>query len=177
VEVAAALLAAGAGSRFVGPTHKLLAPFRGKPLHRWAYEAVAGSGLPFVVVTGGVTLDVAEAVENPDWRDGIATSLRTAVAWARDAGADALVVGLADQPLIPSDAWRLVAAVDAPLVAATYGGRRRNPVRIARELWALLPTTGDQGASVLFRDRAVTEVACPGDPADVDRLEDLDQWS
>jgi len=133
------------------------------------------SGLRVIVVTGGVELDVPGAVANPRWADGIATSLQTAVAAAGDA--DAIVIGLADQPFVTPEAWRLVAAVDAPIAVATYDRRRRNPVRLAREVWPELPTTGDQGASVLFRKRPVVEVACPGDPADVDRVEDLEQWS
>lgn len=123
------------------------------------------------MVTGDVALDVPEAVPNPRWAEGIATSLQVAIAAAGDA--DAIVVGLADQPLVPAEAWRRVAAVAAPIAVATYNGRRRNPVRLAREVWGLLPTTGDQGASVLFGEVAVVEVACPGDPADVDRVEDL----
>jgi CTP:molybdopterin cytidylyltransferase MocA len=131
--------------------------------------------VPFIVVTGDVAIDVPEAVPNPDWAGGIATSLQVAIAHAGDA--DAVLVGLADQPMIPAEAWRLVASVDAPIVAATYEGTRRNPVRLARSVWPLLPTTGDQGASALFRDHEVREVACPGNPGDIDRVEDLEQWS
>jgi len=176
--VVAALLAAGAGSRFEGPTHKLLAPFRGRPLYEWALDSVRAAGFPLVVVTGDVELDLPDdvtRVANPDWADGIATSLHVAVGAA--GAADAIVIGLADQPRIPTEAWQLVAATEAPLAVATYDGKRRNPVRLGRSVWPLLPVTGDQGASVLFRDHAVVEVACPGDPADVDRLEDLEQWS
>ena len=171
----AALLAAGAGSRFEGPTHKLLAPFRGKPLYRWAYEHAVSSGLHVIVVTGDVDLDLPDTVHNPRWAEGIATSLQAAVGAAGDA--DAIVVGLADQPLIPAEAWRRVASADAPIAVATYGGKRRNPVRLAREVWPELPATGDQGASALFRNHEVLEVACPGNPGDVDRVEDLEQWS
>jgi CTP:molybdopterin cytidylyltransferase MocA len=177
-KVVAVLLAAGAGSRFEGPSHKLLAPFGGRPLYAWALDSVRGAGLRVVVVTGDVELDLpddVERVENNDWANGIATSLHVAVLAAGDA--DAIVVGLADQPRIPTEAWQLVAATDAPIAVATYEGKRRNPVRLGRAVWPLLPVTGDQGASVLFRDHAVVEVACPGDPADVDRLEDLERWS
>jgi molybdenum cofactor cytidylyltransferase len=129
-----------------------------------------------VVVTGAVPdLGLPGQVHNPAWADGIATSLRVGIAAAGDA--DAVVVGLGDQPLIPGDAWRLVAAVDAPIAAAAYDGKRRNPVRLARSVWAELPVSGDQGASALFGQHDVIPVACPGDPADVDRVEDLDQWS
>jgi molybdenum cofactor cytidylyltransferase len=172
----AVLLAAGGGTRFAGPTHKLLASFRGRRVVDWAYEHAAEAGMPVIVVTGAVEdLGLPGQVHNPRWADGIATSLQVGLAGAGDA--DAVVVGLGDQPLVPAEAWRLVADSDAPLAVATYSGKRRNPVRIGRSLWPLLPTSGDQGASVLFRDHQPVPVACPGDPADVDRVEDLEQWS
>jgi len=178
LEVVALLLAAGGGTRFEGPTHKLLAPFRGRRVVDWAHEHAAESGLRVIVVTGAVhDLGLPDQVHNPAWADGIATSLQVGLAMAGPS-CDAVVVGLGDQPLIPTEAWRRVAAVDAPIAVATYEGvGRRNPVRLARSVWPELPTTGDQGASVLFRKHDVVPVACPGDPADVDRVEDLDQWS
>lgn len=193
---AAVVLAAGEGSRFDGPSHKLLAPFRGRPLVVWAVEAAveaAGSGVldEVLVVTGAV--DVAPAlaaagladrvtlVANPRWAEGQATSLAAAVAAAGAAGHDAVVVGLGDQPLIPSEAWRRVAGADPawPIVVATYGGERRNPVRLAATVWPELPSEGDAGARVLLarRPELAGEVACPGEPADVDTQEDLTRWS
>jgi molybdenum cofactor cytidylyltransferase len=174
MSTAAVVLAAGGGSRFEGDEHKLLTPFRGKPLWQWAVEAARSAGLEVIVVGGAVALD--GAVPNERWRDGMATSLHVGIAAADAAGHDAVVVGLADQPLVPASAWRAVAAADeAPIAVATYDGRRRNPVRLAREVWGLLPTAGDEGARALMRERPdlVVEVACAGEPADVDTLEDL----
>lgn len=189
---AAVLLAAGAGSRFVGPRPKLLAPWRGKPLAWWAVHSALSAGVgPVWVVTGSVDLagapdwpaaDLPGPVRwlpNPRWAHGQATSLAVAVAEARRCGLDAIVVGLADQPLIPPGAWRAVAATAGPIAVATYDGKRRNPVLLGSAVWDLLPAGGDEGARTLIRDRPdlVTEVACQGNPADVDTLEDLSRWS
>ena len=190
---AAVVLAAGSGSRFTGEGHKLLALFRGRPLVAWAVEAAAGAGLDEVLVVEGAVL-LSEALAgtearspvpvrrlvNARWAEGQAGSLAVAVEAAASAGHDAVVVGLADQPLVPSGAWRAVAAATATLVAvATYGGRRRNPVRLASAVWPLLSRDGDEGARELMRRRPdlVGEVACQGEPVDVDTVEDLGRWS
>lgn len=178
--VAAVLLAAGGGSRFAGPGHKLLADFRGRPLWTWAVGAAQAAGLDeLVVVTGAVSLDGVETVHNPRWEEGIGTSLGAGVRWAEEHGCDVAVVALADQPLVTADAWRAVAATTAtPIGIATYEGRRGHPVRLAAEVWPLLPTTGDQGARTVMASRPdlVTEVPCTGSPADVDTVEDLSRW-
>ena len=176
---AAVVLAAGGGTRFQGDAHKLLARFRGRAVIEWVLDAASVLD-ELIVVTGAVELSLpphAREVRNDRWAEGQATSLAAAI---DAAGAhDAIVVGLGDQPLVPSDAWRLVAAATGPIAVATYDGARRNPVRLAREMWPLVPREGDEGARSLLRNRPelVTEVACPGNPADVDTVEDLATWS
>jgi molybdenum cofactor cytidylyltransferase len=192
VTVAAVVLAAGGGSRFLGDSHKLLAPLGGRPVVVWAVDAALSANLDeTVVVTGAVDLRDALAgrpvtlLHNDAWASGIATSLAVAVDHATAAGHDAIVVGLGDQPFVPAEAWMAVASASAPadggtpIVVATYDGQRRNPVRLGRDVWALLARDGDDGARALMRRQPhlVGEVACAGSPADVDTVEDLERWS
>jgi molybdenum cofactor cytidylyltransferase len=185
---AAVVLAAGSGSRFAGGKlggHKLLAPWRGRPIVAWAVENALRAHLARTyVVTGAVDLhevlpgDV-EVLLNTRWVDGQATSLQVAIRAAREAGFAAVVVGLGDQPLIAPEAWRLVAGARTPIAVARYAGVPRNPVRLAREIWDELPENGDEGARVLIRRRLdlVSYVDCVGDPVDVDTVEDLHRLS
>jgi CTP:molybdopterin cytidylyltransferase MocA len=147
----------------------------------WALDHSVGAGLDATVaVTGAVDLaDIAPPdvvlLANPAWAEGMATSLAVAVGWARRHGFDAMVVGLGDQPLVGPEAWREVASAPGALAVATYGGRRHNPVKLARPVWDELPSTGDEGARAVMRRRPelVHEVPCDGDPLDVDTPEDL----
>lgn len=186
----AVVLAAGAGSRFggegsPGATHKLLSVVRGRPVVAAALESALAAGLDETwVVTGAVDLSAVlpsgvRVLVNERWAEGQATSLQTAIGAARKAGAAAVVVGLGDQPLIPPSAWAAVAASTSPVAVATYGGRRRNPVRLAAGVWPLLPSSGDEGARTLISSRPdlIEEIPCVGDPADIDTREDLRRWS
>jgi molybdenum cofactor cytidylyltransferase/nicotine blue oxidoreductase len=186
-DVAIAVLAAGRGSRLGGDVPKPLVELRGRPLVSWALDAATTSGLrPVVLVVGhhgGAVARVAPegvvVVRSRRWRRGIARSLRAALEalepWAQ---VGAVAVGLADQPLVGPDAYRRLAGAyrdGARLAMATYHGQRRNPVLLARTMWAQArELDGDEGARVLMDDEAV-EVDCTdtGSAADVDTLDDL----
>jgi molybdenum cofactor cytidylyltransferase len=182
---AAVLLCAGGSTRFGGRGHKLLTDFRGRPLAAWAVEHALEAGLEeTIVVVGSVDLsgilpDGVVVVENPDWADGQASSLAVGVDRAARGGHLAAVIGLGDQPLVPASAWSAVAARDSPVAVASFGGRRRPPVRLARSVWPLLPSAGDEGARALMRERPdlVSEVPCEGEPFDIDTVEDFARWS
>ncbi len=142
---------------------------------------------PVVVVTGAwhpttessvAAIGGATVVDNPRWADGQITSVRLGIATADALGASRVVFGLADQPFVAADAWRTVARTPGPICVATYADRRGNPVALDREVWSLLPATGDEGARALMRIRPdlVREVACAGSPADIDTEEDLIRW-
>ncbi len=182
---AAVVLAAGGSSRFAGERHKLLSDFRGRPLVVWALDHALAAGLDATaVVTGAVDLDdVLPAgvcvVHNESWADGQASSLQAALRWAREGGFDAIVVGLGDQPLVPPEAWTIVAASTSPIAVAEYGGTRSPPTRLASSVWSLLSETGDAGARSLMAERPelVQQLACPGQAIDIDTVEDLARWS
>ena len=186
------VLAGGAGSRFHGDGHKLSAKISAigaghdeSVIERSLANAIAADVGPVVVVTGAVAdvvparlLDTVTVRHNDRWNDGQITSLHAGIDAARALGATSVIVGLADQPFIDPQAWRAVAETSGPITVATYDGRRANPVKLDREVWELLPTTGDEGARALMRVRPelVREVACSGSPADIDTTEDLRRW-
>lgn len=184
------LLAAGAGERFSGPVHKLLAPIRGIPVVTLSVRAMteAGGRDCAVVLGADTSAGILEALEgcpvltNPDWRSGQRSSVLCAIAHARAAGSDQVVIGLGDQPFVTPDAWRAVAETDGEIVVATYDGTRGNPVKLAGSTWELFRVTdgdADAGARTLMHlhPELVREVACKGVSADIDTPEDLAQWT
>lgn len=178
----AVLLAAGGGTRFHGGTHKLLAPLRGRLVYEWAVEHALAADHDVWLVTGRATLAPIAGVRflpNLRWADGMATSLQRAVTEALELEIPAITVGLADQPFVTPTAWRAVTESTSPIAVATYQGLRGNPVKLAAEVWPLLPTEGDEGARSLLRLRPdlVHEVPCDGSSADIDTLEDLARWN
>jgi molybdenum cofactor cytidylyltransferase len=180
------LLAAGAGSRFTGSHHKLLAPLKGAPVVSYAISAMVSAGFEeCIVITGsepltGLLDDVTE-VHNADWASGQRSSVLTAIDYAQTHGFESVVVGLGDQPFIETDAWKAVADTDAPIAIATYEGTRGNPVKLSATVWDLFRSTQgdtDAGARALIHlhPELVREVACKGNSADIDTTEDLSKW-
>ena len=186
----AVVLAAGGGSRFEGPTHKLAAELEGVQVLDRAVRAALDSGIgPVVVVTGShqpelatLTAELAAGtvtcLHNERWAEGQSTSLQLAIAEAARRHAHAIVVGLGDQPFVTPEAWRRVAASTWPIAVAEYRDGPRNPVRLHRSVWPLLPVEGDQGARPVIglRPELVERIPCDGSPADIDTLEDLHSW-
>jgi CTP:molybdopterin cytidylyltransferase MocA len=178
--VAAVVLAAGGSVRFRDGV-KLAADLRGRPLLSWAVDAALDAALDeTIVVTGAADLPLPAGVReirNESWAEGLATSLARAIDSCGHH--DAIAVSLGDMPFIKPESWRAVALSEAPVAVATYDGRRSHPVRLAREVWPLLPRSGDEGAREIIRLRPdlVHEVPCVGRPVDIDTVEDLAGWS
>jgi len=160
--------------------------WRGRPLVAYALDAARDGGCAPVVLV--VSDDRVASVAAPDVvvvrneapEQGIASSLQCALRhFEPDPSVPAVVVGLADQPLIGAAAYRSVAAAydtGARLAYASYAGVRGNPVLLGREHWPEVMTlTADEGARVLFRRYGGVAVPCgdAGAAADVDTPQDL----
>ena len=183
--ISAVILAAGAGSRWKGPEHKLIHPFKGKPLISWSLEAPLQEDFDeLVVVTGAVDLSSLipnnyTVLHNQNWEDGQASSLQLAINYAKSVDHEAVVVGLADTPMVSSESWNLVSKHPGKLVCGSYGGKRRPPFKIHKDFWKELPTSGDHGARNVLKSATlpIVEVSCEGWPDDIDTIEDLDKWN
>jgi molybdenum cofactor cytidylyltransferase len=188
--VAAGILAAGRSTRMGGP-NKLLADIGGRPLVRIAgEEALASRARPVIVVTGHQRDKVeaalaglkVERVHNPDFADGLSTSLKAGLA-AVPGEADGAVVLLGDMPQVRASLIdRLIGAFDpergALVVVPSIDGKRGNPVVWSRRFFPeLMVLDGDVGARHLIGRyaEAVTEIALADQAAliDVDTPEAL----
>src|SRR5256885_12375240 len=103
--IAAVVLAAGRSTRMGGP-NKLLAEIAGRPLVRIVVEeALASRARPVIVVVGHERAEVEKAlaglpvelIYNPDFAQGLGTSLRAGIS-AVPADADGAIVCLGDMP-------------------------------------------------------------------------------
>ncbi len=160
----ALILAAGGSKRLGSP--KQLVPWGDTSLlghvvrtaRSWPVDLVAVVlGADADTIIDVVDFDDAIVVLNPEWEEGVASSLRVGLdALARDAGIDAALIALGDQPFIELDVVEnLVAAFrdgDRPVVVPKYRYSRGNPVVVARRLWPrLMSLEGDAGAKKLFQ--------------------------
>ncbi|MBH9536799.1 nucleotidyltransferase family protein [Novosphingopyxis sp. YJ-S2-01] len=182
--VAAVLLAAGAGSRFGGG--KLDAMLDGRRIGAWSWAVLGELDwlASAIVVPDDVPLFAKEAgarlINNPLAASGMASSLHCAVGFAREQGADALLLGLADMPYLShaTIANLLVTHDGLPTSACAVrqvDGAPGAPALIGSSCFdALLEIEGDRGAGSYLASRETVTIAVePGELRDIDRPSDL----
>jgi len=174
--VSAVVLAAGMSTRM--GRNKLLLTYRDKPLVVHAVETLLASTVSEIIVvlghesekvwdqlescagqgTSGAQKGRVRLVKNPDYRDGLSTSVRTGVQ-AVCPEADAIMIYLADQPLLePADVDRIVEGFAAAkagnkmIVVPFFKGERGNPVILDASLRdAILGIVGDVGCKGVIK--------------------------
>lgn len=179
------VLAAGQGSRFGGPVHKLEQPLGASTVLGATLGQVIASGCPFVVVTTSRLAPLALGlvarrdlllVADDDARRGVGHSIAAGVA-ERPAASGWLVLP-GDMPMISVASIQAVAdALDEyPVAFSQYRGRRGHPVGFGSELYSeLIALEGDEGARRIVARYPAHAVAVddPGVLVDIDTPDDL----
>lgn len=153
------VMAAGVGKRF--GANKLLADFAGKPLFRWALEAIDKACFSEVIVVTGHE-PVAAAAEELGFRvvcndrpeEGVSRTVRLGLQ-AAGACSGALFM-TADQPLLSAETLRQLVQRFAKepqyIYAAAHDSVRGNPCLFPREFFEELSALqGDTGGAAVIR--------------------------
>lgn len=188
--VAGLLLAAGGGRR-LGGRPKALLEHRGRPLIEHAVGVLRAAGCTRVHVVLGAAADAVRErarlagcvlVENPEWEQGMGSSLRAGLASLAGTGARGALVSLVDQPGIGAEAVARVLGAfedEHTLASAAYSGVRGHPVLFGAAHWAGIAATatGDRGARAYLREHAreirLIECGEVAQPYDIDTEADL----
>jgi molybdenum cofactor cytidylyltransferase len=183
------VLAAGRGSRFKAPEHKLLQPFGASTVLGSALEHAIESGLQVRVVTTAALsaearrhvaqrdiVELPEATGSAGELLGMGYSIASGVAASADAGGWLVLPG--DMPTVQPSSLLAVAGKlpQYAVVYAQYRGRRGHPVGFAAELYSeLVQLSGDEGARrvVARYPSHGVEVDDAGVLVDVDTNDDL----
>ena len=180
------VLAAGRGSRFGGPVHKLMQAFEGSTVLGTTLRHAVESQLPVVLVTTAQMLPLAGKVlarrdilvlDETEAARGMGASIAAGI--AERSGAPGWLVLPGDMPLVQPGTFLAVAAAleQHPVVYAQHRGRRGHPVAFAAELYSeLIQLDSDDGARrVMLRYPAHGEdTTDSGVLLDVDTASDLE---
>ena len=183
--IAAALLAAGESRRLGQP--KQLIQLAGESLLRRSARLALEAGCSPVFVVLGFAAErmwpeleglAVQVLTNPEWAEGMASSLRCGVEAAKVAGGEGVLLLVCDQPRLSVGHLRMLLdrhhQPGSLLTASRYGDRVGVPAVFSAELFPeLLDIKGDRGArQVIERHRdAVQIVDCPDGTLDVDSPE------
>jgi molybdenum cofactor cytidylyltransferase len=189
-KIAALIMAAGQ-SRRMGAQNKLLAKVNGAPMVRHVLNQIKGSDAgPVAIVLGHepekvraclVAPDVV-FVENPDFEQGLSTSLKRGLDSLPN-DIDGVIVCLGDMPRVTADEINQLIAAFNPLegraiCVPTHLGKRGNPVLWAHRFFEeMRHLQGDVGARHLIGEYSdvVAEIEMQGDGVllDIDTPEKL----
>jgi molybdenum cofactor cytidylyltransferase len=188
--ITALLLAAGMSRRMGGP-NKLLQDIGGEAMVARTLQSVRSAAVDdIVVVLGHKGTQVKEAVlkaagddkrirfvDNPNFADGLSTSLQAGLSVLPEKS-DAVLVCLADMPAVTAQQIdRLIAAFNPveqrAICVPTFKGKRGNPILWARRFVPeMRKLAGDVGARHLIGENA--ETVCEVEMGDAAVLTDLD---
>lgn len=182
--IAGLVLAAGAGTRIGQP--KAAIKLNGERLVDRSIRLLKDAGCSTIFVVLGAWVEEVEnciVVVNPNWADGMSTSLKSGLNAVtefnqlankgNDAQITHVLITLVDLPKINVEILTKVLENPAEIVVASYQGVRGHPVKIAAKYWQEVGilSKGDEGARGFLRTRSdVVEVS----GGTLEGLEDID---
>lgn len=190
VEIVGIILSAGESTRFVDG-NKLLAPYRGRALVEHAVSSLQVDPIDRLIAIVGhdserITAVLEEEVDeirfNPNYREGLSTSVLVGATAARRHGATGAVFMPGDMPCVATSTVSQVVETFArghgQIIIPTYGSIRGNPVLFGAEHFdALAGLSGDVGGRQLFDSERAHRLTVddPGIRIAIDTAEDLQE--
>ncbi|WP_026463310.1 nucleotidyltransferase family protein [Adhaeribacter aquaticus] len=184
------LLAAGASTRLGQPKQQLL--YKGKSLLQHALQTIQQSAVNNVAVVLGAgaseirnahAFGTAHVVENPDWQEGMASSISTGLNSLLKAAPNAggVIFMVCDQPFVTATLLdQLISTysqTNKEIIACSYQETLGTPVLFRKKFFPdLLALQGQEGAKKLIKKfpEAVMAVAFPKGSIDIDTPQDYE---
>ncbi|WP_259065220.1 nucleotidyltransferase family protein [Mucilaginibacter sp. X4EP1] len=183
----AIILAAGESSRLGRPKQNLI--FNGKTLLELAVESVRKSECKKIIVVLGANSSEIKPIAgafilyNKDWREGMASSIRTAMLEINDdPSVDKVIMMLCDQPFVNAallnSLIRKQNETAKAIIASAYNGTNGVPVLFDRSLFSeLLLLQGHEGAKKILKNHVDDIATIPFEQGgiDIDTSEDYER--
>jgi len=170
------VLAAGLATRFGGG--KLDAKIGETRVGSWSINALEKAGLaPGIIVVGPRQPQFCS--EHPRWRcivnpepeAGIGSSIKVALRFAEQQKSEALMIALADMPMVTPEHFRSVAGAQGLAATRYHDGRLGVPARIPKAVFSeLADSCGQRGAN----DFLATHASVQAITTDMASLVDID---
>jgi molybdenum cofactor cytidylyltransferase len=157
------ILAAGSSSRLGRPKQNLL--FGGKTLLQHTIDMAHDTAYRPIIVVLGANKEKIETtcqdnrltiVYNPDWAEGMASSIRIGIATIQQHQIDHVIIMLCDQPFVNSELVNALVEkqlqADKPIIACSYNETVGVPALFSRLLFdELLQLKGHDGAKKILK--------------------------
>lgn len=181
------ILAAGKSSRLGHP--KQLLPFKGKSLLNYCIETAKNVAENVIVITGAektrieseIKSSTVTIVHNPEWEEGMASSIRHGLSYLTDnlQNITSVILMVCDQPFVSVELLHNLIIeqekTSKSIVASYYSEIAGTPVLFDKSIFPeLMELTGDIGARKIItrhKDNLAT-VAFPLGNVDMDTAED-----
>jgi len=185
------ILAAGSSSRLGTPKQNLV--YRGQTLLQRAVEVACSSVCKPVIVVLGANEDAIKPtikttpvtiIYNPDWHEGMASSIRLGVKEIQKSApaVTSVILMLCDQPFVDVNLLNTLVEIkttsEADIVASAYNNTIGVPVLFGSTYFDdLLSLRGQEGAKKLLmkHKEGVVSVPFPLGSVDIDTVEDYEK--